>query len=45
MIANLSTKEYVVEQAPWEAAVDCVQDALNLELGGDAQEEYLNSGE
>ena len=34
MIANLSKKEYVVEQTPWEAAVDCVQDALNLELGG-----------
>ena len=33
MIANLSIKEYVLEQAPWEAAVDCVQDALNLELG------------
>ena len=34
MIANLSIKEYVLEQAPWEAALDCVQDALNLELGG-----------
>ena len=33
IIPNLSIKEYVVEQAPWEAAVDCVQDALNLELG------------
>ena len=33
MIANLSIKEYVLEQAPWEAALDCVQDALNLELG------------
>ena len=33
MIANLSIKEYVVDQTPWEAAVDCVQDALNLELG------------
>ena len=44
MIANLSTKEYVVEQAPWEAAVDCVQDALNLELGGGLRKNIWTQG-